>query len=203
MTSAAPAPSLAARLAQAGGDADWRDVARAALGEHRQVLTEAFAAGEAVERLIGRRCALIDAIVTMAWQRCIGDAEAVALLATGGYGRGELYPFSDVDLLVLAEPRVQKKLEPALARFFALLWDAGLATSHAVRSVEQWPINVFEECLDQGESGSYTARIGLNPSSVLEAVWASRFVNRNGGGVNNIRGAFRLRVPAKIKGYSS
>lgn len=137
MTSAAPAPSLAARLALAGDDADWRDLARAALGEHREVLTEAFRSGEAVERLIGRRCTLTDALVTMAWQRCIGEAEAIALLATGGYGRGELYPFSDVDLLVLAEPRVQKKYEPALARFFALLWDAGLATSHAVRSVEQ------------------------------------------------------------------
>ena len=75
--------------------------------------------------------------VTIAWQRCLGEAEAIALLATGGYGRGELYPFSDVDLLVLAEPRVQKAREPALARFFALLWDAGLQTSHAVRSVEQ------------------------------------------------------------------
>ena len=137
MTAAAPAASLAARLAQAGDDADWRDQARAALGEHREVLTEAFAAGEAVERLIGRRCALIDTLVTLAWQRCLGEADAIVLLATGGYGRGELYPFSDVDLLVLAEPRVQKKHEPSLARFFALLWDAGLATSHAVRSVEQ------------------------------------------------------------------
>ena len=134
MTAAAPAASLAARLAQAGDDADWRDQARAALGEHREVLTEAFAAGEAVERLIGRRCALIDTLVTMAWQRCLGEADAIVLLATGGYGRGELYPFSDVDLLVLAEPRVQKKHEPSLARFFALLWDAGLATSHASHS---------------------------------------------------------------------
>ena len=137
MTAAAPAPSLAARLAQAGDDAAWRDVARAALGEHREVLTEAFRSGEAVERLIGRRCALIDAIVTIAWQRCLGEADGAALLATGGYGRGELYPFSDVDLLVLAEPRVQRRHEPEFARFFALLWDAGLQTSHAVRSVEQ------------------------------------------------------------------
>ena len=137
MSAAAPAPSLAARLAQAGDDADWRDLARAELGEHREVLAAAFAAGEAVERLIGRRCALIDAIVTVAWQRCLGEAEGIDLLATGGYGRGELYPFSDVDLLVLAEPRVQKAREPALARFFALLWDAGLQTSHAVRSVEE------------------------------------------------------------------
>ena len=137
MTTAVPAPSLAARLAQAADDGDWRDAARAALGDHRDRLTEAFAAGEPVERLIGRRCALIDAIVTMAWQRCLGESEAISLLATGGYGRGELYPWSDVDLLVLAEPRVQRRHEAELSRFFALLWDAGLASSHAVRSLEQ------------------------------------------------------------------
>ncbi len=137
MTAPAPAPPLAARLAQASDDADWRDAARAALGEHRDVLTTAFTAGEAVERLIGKRCALIDTLVQQAWLRCVDASAAMTLLATGGYGRGELYPFSDIDLLVLAEPRVQRKHEPQMARFFALLWDAGLASSHAVRSVEE------------------------------------------------------------------
>jgi [protein-PII] uridylyltransferase len=137
VTIAAPASALAARLAQASDDADWRDAARAALGEHRDVLTEAFSAGEAVERLIGKRCALIDTLVSQAWLRCLDAKAALTLLATGGYGRGELYPFSDIDLLVLAEPRVQRNHEPQLARFFALLWDTGLASSHAVRSVEE------------------------------------------------------------------
>ena len=137
MTLAAPAASLALRLSQASGDADWREAAKAALGQHRTDLQVAFAAGEPVERLIGKRCTLIDTIVAMAWQRCIVNVDAMSLLATGGYGRGELYPFSDTDLLVLAEPRVQRKHEPAMARFFAMLWDAGLATSHAVRSVEE------------------------------------------------------------------
>jgi [protein-PII] uridylyltransferase len=48
-----------------------------------------------------------------------------------------VYPIPDIDLLVLAEPRVQKRAEPALAKFWALLWDAGLAAGHAVRSVAQ------------------------------------------------------------------
>jgi len=48
-----------------------------------------------------------------------------------------MYPQSDIDLLVLAEPRAQKNAEPALAKFWALLWDAGLAAGHAVRSVAQ------------------------------------------------------------------
>lgn len=137
MTTAAPASALAARLAQASDDAAWLDAARAALEAHREALTEAFSAGEAVERLIGKRCNLIDTLVQQAWSRCVDAKAAMSLLATGGYGRGELYPFSDIDLLVLAEPRVQRKHERQLAAFFALLWDAGLASSHAVRSVEE------------------------------------------------------------------
>ena len=137
MSSPAPVESLVSRLAQAGDDAAWRETAKAALSEHRGVLQRGFVAGETVERLIGKRCALIDTLVTTAWQRCIDQSDSLTLLATGGYGRGELYPFSDIDLLVLAEPRVQKKCESAMARFFAILWDAGLATSHAVRSVDE------------------------------------------------------------------
>jgi [protein-PII] uridylyltransferase len=137
VSSIAPAESLASRLAQAGNDAVWRDQAKAALLEHRSELQKIFSAGESVERLIGKHCALIDTLVASAWQRCISAGDSLSLLATGGYGRGELYPASDIDLLVLAEPKVQKKCEPAMARFFAMLWDAGLATGHAVRSVDE------------------------------------------------------------------
>ena len=62
----------------------------------------------------------------------------MTLLATGGYGRGELYPQSDIDLLILAEPkRPEEDTCAAMSRFFALLWDAGLASGHAVRSIAQ------------------------------------------------------------------
>nr|WP_269450910.1 [protein-PII] uridylyltransferase [Stenotrophomonas sp. MMGLT7] len=61
----------------------------------------------------------------------------MALFAVGGYGRGELFPCSDIDLLVLAEGTAQQAGEAGLARLFALLWDAGLPVSHAVRSPAQ------------------------------------------------------------------
>ena len=59
-----------------------------------------------------------------------------ALVATGGYGRGELYPSSDVDLLVLlaAEPSADDR--EALERLIGALWDIGLEISHSVRTVE-------------------------------------------------------------------
>ena len=67
-----------------------------------------------------------------------GRQRALALFAVGGYGRGELFPQSDIDLLVLGRARrAAARTKPALARFFALLWDAGLPASHAVRSAAQ------------------------------------------------------------------
>ena len=129
-----PAPVA---LSEAVSDSGWREAAKAALAAHREKQREAFAAGSEIERLIAAHRAQIDAIVVSAWQRCLPPDADIALLATGGYGRGELYPQSDIDLLVLAEPAQQKSQEPALSAFFALLWDAGLASSHAVRSVEQ------------------------------------------------------------------
>src|SRR3546814_3131867 len=79
----------------------------------------------------------VDALVRSAWQRAHCASADMHLLATGGYGRGELFPGSDVDLLVLAESAAQSAHHEALARFFALLWDAGLCAGHAVRSLEQ------------------------------------------------------------------
>ncbi len=118
-------------------DAAWRDQARHTLAVQREQLRNDFAAGEPIERLIHQHREAIDSVVISAWQRCLGDVDDLSLLATGGYGRGELYPQSDIDLLVLAEPSSQQAHAAGLARFFALLWDAGLAAGHAVRSVEE------------------------------------------------------------------
>ena len=128
---------LATTLAAAGDDGAWRDAAKAALVARRELLRQRFDAGEAIDRLVSRCADAADAVVRAAWQRCLGDTPGLDLLATGGYGRGELYPQSDIDLLVLAEPGLQQRHQVAIGRFFSLLWDAGLATSQAVRSTGQ------------------------------------------------------------------
>src|SRR5690606_32352057 len=79
----------------------------------------------------------IDGLIRAAWARCIPAGAALALFAVGGYGRGELFPHSDIDLLVLADEADQHSQHESLAAFFALLWDIGLEASHAVRSPEQ------------------------------------------------------------------
>ncbi len=59
------------------------------------------------------------------------------MFAIGGYGRGELFPQSDIDLLVLGDDIAQQAQRDALSRFLAVLWDAGLQASQAVRSPPQ------------------------------------------------------------------
>ena len=58
------------------------------------------------------------------------------MLAVGGFGRRELFPYSDVDILILVD-REPQALREALAEFVRLLWDAGLRLSHSVRTVAE------------------------------------------------------------------
>lgn len=123
--------------APAGGDPAWSAAAKAAQARIDARLARRFDAGHPADRLIALRARAVDAQVCAAWRRCLPEDAPLALFAVGGYGRGELFPQSDIDLLVLAEPDAQQAWQAALARFVALLWDAGLEASHAVRSAEQ------------------------------------------------------------------
>ena len=119
-------------------DAGWAAAARAALASDDAAFAARFDAGEDIDRLLAARTRAVDQWVRRAWERCIGpEPTDLGLFAIGGYGRGELFPHSDIDLLVLAEPAAQQAMHDALARLFALLWDAGLPVGHAVRSAAE------------------------------------------------------------------
>src|SRR6478735_6750359 len=128
------AASRPAASAPPSEPAAWATQARARLIQADAALAARFDRNEDIDTLLRDRAMAVDAIVREAWSQCITDDAKLALFAVGGYGRGELYPQSDIDLLVLAEPDAQAAQHDALARFFALLWDAGLPTGHAVRS---------------------------------------------------------------------
>jgi len=119
-------------------DAGWTLDSRARLATGDAGRAARFDAGESVEVLIVARSRDVDAIVLEAWSRACGGSGALHLFATGGYARQELFPHSDVDLLVLAsEGAADAKQQAALSRFFALLWDAKLKTGHAVRTLAE------------------------------------------------------------------
>ena len=108
---------------------------RAEVSAERQALKEEYLRRPDPRALLARHTALVDRIVKAAWQESGITAEA-ALVATGGYGRGELFPSSDIDLLVLlgAEPSALER--EALERLIGRLWDIGLEIGHSVRTVE-------------------------------------------------------------------
>ncbi len=134
---ASPGLPLSAALSACADDAAWREAAKAGLAERRDGLRRRFGAGEEIDRLVSLCCQASDAVVVSAWSRCLPANAPLQLIATGGYGRAELYPQSDIDLLVLGEPAEQQAHAAAIGRFFSLLWDAGLAAGQAVRSIAQ------------------------------------------------------------------
>ena len=119
------------------GDAKWSVQARPLLVQADTRLCKRFDQGEPIERLVALRARAVDRLMRNAWTRCIPADSGLSLYAVGGYGHGELFPRSDVDVLVLGETVAQQQHEQALARLFALLWDVGLPISHAVRSPAQ------------------------------------------------------------------
>ena len=78
---------------------------------------------------------LVDQILNKLWQGLEFEDEA-SLVACGGYGRQELFPFSDVDLLILIPKKVNHSLDQKIEQFITLAWDTGLRISHSVRNLD-------------------------------------------------------------------
>ncbi|MEO5343568.1 MAG: [protein-PII] uridylyltransferase [Gammaproteobacteria bacterium SHHR-1] len=102
----------------------------------QQRLGERFARGENVEQLVGSRSRLMDEVLSAAWQQHLDEDAPACLVAVGGYGRGELHPHSDVDLLILIEAEDAANNE-ALGRLLTFFWDIGLEVGHSLRTLEQ------------------------------------------------------------------
>ncbi|WP_077530676.1 [protein-PII] uridylyltransferase [Vreelandella utahensis] len=107
--------------------------------EHlQQVMADAFRAGADVRSLVHGRAYIMDTVLSLLWDHSpLGQAQDLSLVAVGGYGRGELHPWSDIDLLILTGEAGAQAHEEALSDFLTLLWDLGLAIGHSVRSIEE------------------------------------------------------------------
>jgi [protein-PII] uridylyltransferase len=108
-----------------------------AMAEADECLNKKFHANEDVNQLVKARAWVADQLIMYAWNMLIPSGENVSLVAVGGFGRGELHPHSDVDLLVLlADPAPGEALRKGIEDFVTLLWDAGFYLGHSVRTVE-------------------------------------------------------------------
>lgn len=109
-----------------------------AIKQAREVLDGRFREGRDIRRLVEDRAWFVDQILQEAWKRFDWSEDAdIALLAVGGYGRGELHPNSDIDLLILLDSADHEVFRTPIEGFLTLLWDIGLEVGQSVRSVAE------------------------------------------------------------------
>ncbi|NTV10981.1 MAG: [protein-PII] uridylyltransferase, partial [Zoogloea sp.] len=105
-----------------------------------ELLRSAYETRPATAPMLRGRARLVDEVLAELWRGC-GLPASLALVAVGGYGRGELFPCSDVDLLILLAEPPDAELGGLLERMVGLFWDVGLDIGHSVRTVG--------ECLEE------------------------------------------------------
>jgi len=107
-----------------------------------QRLAEAFERGTRIRELVQARAWVIEQLVLTAWDALVADDAGTELIAVGGFGRGEMHPHSDTDVLILY-PDGGQPPGPRLEAFIRALWDADLHPGSSVRDVAA--------CVEQAE----------------------------------------------------
>lgn len=102
----------------------------------RQEAIEAFQADGKTDHLLTQLRRNVDAALTEAWEKCDLPRD-IALVAVGGYGRGELFPHSDVDVLILLDETPGKAMQEKLESLVQLFWDIGLEIGHSIRTIDE------------------------------------------------------------------
>ena len=111
---------------------------RQALGHASDDLIARFEDGQPVTDLVRLRASLVDRVLLCLWREHAGPLhDSAAMVAVGGYGRGELHPCSDVDIMLLVGNKLPADGEQLLSSFLTSLWDIGLDIGHSVRTVKQ------------------------------------------------------------------
>ncbi len=90
-----------------------------------------------IRRVLKARSQGIDSVLQLLWQHFALPEHDLALISVGGYGRGEMLPYSDVDIMILSRQPLTPELEDKVGRFITSLWDIGLAPGVSVRSLEE------------------------------------------------------------------
>jgi len=151
-----------------------------ALRGSKQALMDRYRAGTPVAHLVREHSALVDFLTTCAWYRYMPADEPAALVAVGGYGRRELHPASDIDLMILLEPAGFTRVGDIISELVMFLWDIGLEIGHSVRTVEQCRdeaaadvtviTNLIESRLITGSAPLFEA---MRAATAPEVIWPS------------------------------
>ena len=121
-------------------------------------IAERFKAGEPACLLVRERSNFIDRLLVKLWQLYVPQTDKnIALIAVGGYGRKELHPGSDIDLLILLRNDNHDDYHEAISKFLTLLWDLSIDIGHSVRSLS--------ECITEAEKDITIA------TNLMESRW--------------------------------
>jgi len=101
-------------------------------------LRRQFDPQENVNQLLIKHSAFVDTVLSICWVHFLKQyASELSLIATGGYGRNELFPNSDIDILILMENSDTSAFQDNLSSFSNFLWDIGLKPGQCVRTIAE------------------------------------------------------------------
>ena len=155
---------------------------RSYLDKANAQLKKRFDEDVSIVQLVNSRAWLIDQLLQRVWQQYFGDLEqASSLVAVGGYGRGELHPYSDVDLMLLIGGEEVEPFKELIEKFLLFLWDIGLEVGHSVRTIADCireseqditvATNLMESRLLMGSETLYQA---MRTSTGPDKLWPGR-----------------------------
>lgn len=110
----------------------WRD----SLKQNQALLRDNFFQDKNTRKLLKKQSKLVDDLLRQVWDQ-FELSSSVSLVAVGGYGRGELFPYSDVDLLILLPNNTDAIINERIERVIGVFWDIGLAVGHSVRNLDE------------------------------------------------------------------
>src|SRR5665647_1528934 len=160
---------------------NWRQ----RLHQEQAALRQAFENNPDSAGLLRRHCRLVDVLLRDLWRESALPRD-VCLVAVGGYGRGELFPYSDIDLLILLPDNHDDTVNTRIEALIGLFWDIGLAVGHSVRSIN--------ECINEAEK-DVTVQTNLLESRLLigDAALYQRFSDALATTMN-VRTFFKAKV---------
>jgi [protein-PII] uridylyltransferase len=106
------------------------------LKAERQIVIDRFLADGKTDLLLTELTRNVDEALCRSWTNFDLPASA-ALVAVGGYGRGEMFPYSDVDVLILLQEAPDSALQAKLEELIQLFWDIGLEIGHSIRTIDE------------------------------------------------------------------
>ncbi|WP_216937160.1 MULTISPECIES: [protein-PII] uridylyltransferase [unclassified Acinetobacter] len=138
-------------------------------------LQESFENGQSIRDIILARSNLIDEALQFLWQHAELDQTDLALFAVGGYGRREMLPYSDVDIMILSEDEISPEQEQLISTFISSLWDVGnFKPGISVRTIN--------ECVNQASSDLTVATTLIEARLIIGnknlCKWPRRIVSR-------------------------